>query len=113
MVLFPEGTRSRDGRIAELKSGIAVLASRAKVPIVPAGIAGTFEAWPRGRPFPGVHAIRLHYGPPIRPEEVAGLGAEAVTALIRARMAACRREARRRLARDLGEIAVGQFADLD
>jgi 1-acyl-sn-glycerol-3-phosphate acyltransferase len=113
VVLFPEGTRSRDGRLGELKSGIAVLATRAKVPIVPAGIAGTFEAWPRSRSLPGTHAVRLHYGPPIRPEEIAGLDPEAVTALIGARMAECRREARRRLARDLGEIAVGRFSDLD
>src|SRR4051794_22720171 len=52
VVLFPEGTRSRDGELGELKSGIAVLAARASVPVVPAAIAGTFEAWPRTRKFP-------------------------------------------------------------
>src|SRR5439155_2031754 len=49
VTLFPEGTRSRDGELGPLKSGIAVLASRARVPIIPAALAGTFEAWPRSR----------------------------------------------------------------
>ncbi|HMB08044.1 MAG TPA: lysophospholipid acyltransferase family protein [Isosphaeraceae bacterium] len=119
VLLFPEGTRSRDGELAELKSGIAVLAARAKVPIIPAGLAGTFEAWPRNRPFPLSHPIRVHYGPPILPEELAGLEPEAITALIRDRLLDCQRAARRGLARDLGrrgddaEIAVGRIDELD
>ena len=52
VALFPEGTRTPDGELAELKAGIAMLAAKAKVPILPAAIAGTFEAWPRTRPFP-------------------------------------------------------------
>ena len=52
VTLFPEGTRSRDGKLAPLKSGIAVLVSRAGVPVVPAGIAGTYQAWPRSRLLP-------------------------------------------------------------
>jgi len=101
VTLFPEGTRSPDGELGELKSGIAVLATRAKVPIIPAAVAGTFEAWPRWRPFPRPHPIRVHYGPPIQPADLAGMDAEAVTALIRDRLLACRDEARRGLARDL------------
>jgi 1-acyl-sn-glycerol-3-phosphate acyltransferase len=119
VLLFPEGTRSRDGELAELKSGIAALAARAKVPIIPAGLAGTFEAWPRNLPFPLPHPIRVHYGPPILPKELAGLEPEAITALIRRRLLDCQREARRGLARDLGrrsddaEIAVGRIDELD
>jgi 1-acyl-sn-glycerol-3-phosphate acyltransferase len=102
VILFPEGTRTRDGRIAPLKSGIAVMASRARVPIVPAAIAGTFEAWPRSRLFPAPHPIRIEYGPPILPEEIMAMSAEEVTALIAERMAACHLEALRGLGRDLG-----------
>jgi 1-acyl-sn-glycerol-3-phosphate acyltransferase len=102
VTLFPEGTRSTDGELAELKPGIAVLAARARVPIVPAAVAGTFEAWPRSRPFPWPHPIRVHYGPPILPEQVAGLPPEALVELIRARMIACQRIARSGLCRDLG-----------
>ena len=102
VLLFPEGTRSPDGELRTLKSGISVLAARAKVPIIPAAVAGTFEAWPRTWPFPRPFPIRIHYGPPIFPEDLAGLDAEAMTALIRERILDCQREARRGLARDLG-----------
>jgi 1-acyl-sn-glycerol-3-phosphate acyltransferase len=102
VLLFPEGTRSRDGELGELKSGIAVLAARAKVPIIPAGLAGTFEAWPRSWPFPLPHPIRVHYGPPIFPEDLLGFAPEAIAGLIRQRLLDCQREARRGLARDLG-----------
>jgi 1-acyl-sn-glycerol-3-phosphate acyltransferase len=102
VVLFPEGTRSMTGALAELKPGIAVLAARARVPIIPAAVAGTFEAWPRWRPFPWAYPIRVHYGPMILPEELADLPPEAVVALIRDRILACQRVARKGLDRDLG-----------
>lgn len=102
VLLFPEGTRSRDGRLAEIKPGIAALALRAKVPIVPAGLSGTFEAWPRSRPFPLPHSIRIVFGPPILPEEIARHSTESLTALIQKRIGDCVYEANLGLARDLG-----------
>ena len=102
VLLFPEGTRSPDGRLAPIKSGIAVIARKAKVPVVPAAVAGTFEAWPRDQLFPSWLAVRVHYGPAILPAELAGLGAEAVTGLIQERIADCQREAASALARGLG-----------
>ncbi|MBX6316550.1 MAG: 1-acyl-sn-glycerol-3-phosphate acyltransferase, partial [Isosphaeraceae bacterium] len=101
VTLFPEGTRSRDGELGSLKPGLAVLAARARVPIIPAAIAGTFEAWPRWRLFPTPHPIRVHYGRPISPEQIEGLTPEALSALIRDRLLGCQRRARRALARDL------------
>jgi 1-acyl-sn-glycerol-3-phosphate acyltransferase len=100
VILFPEGTRSRDGALGPIKPGIAVLATRARVPIVPAAVAGTFEVWPRGRPFPWPHPIWVHYGPAITPEELAGLAPEAVVSLIRARLLAAQQVARKELGRD-------------
>jgi 1-acyl-sn-glycerol-3-phosphate acyltransferase len=101
VVLFPEGTRSRDGALGPIKPGIAVLATRARVPIVPAGVAGTFEAWPRGRRFPWPSPIRVHYGPAITPEELIGLAPEAVVSLIQTRLLAAQQVARSALRRDL------------
>ena len=101
VTLFPEGTRSRDGKLAQLKPGIAVLVARAGVPVVPAGLAGTFEAWSRSQLLPAPRPIRIHYGPPIRPEDIAGLESQAVTALIRDRLEACVKIAQDGLARDL------------
>jgi 1-acyl-sn-glycerol-3-phosphate acyltransferase len=100
VALFPEGTRSQDGELGELKSGIAVLAKRARAPIIPAGIAGTFEAWPRHRRFPRPHALRIHFGPPIAPEAIDGLEPDAVVQLMRESIVSCIREARDGLARD-------------
>jgi 1-acyl-sn-glycerol-3-phosphate acyltransferase len=102
VVLFPEGTRTRDGELAEMKSGIAVLASRARVPVVPAAIAGSFESWPRHQAFPWLRPIRVHYGRAILPQDIQGLDPETVTALIRDRILECQRIARLGLSRDLG-----------
>ena len=51
LIIFPEGTRSIDGHLAEFKKGAAILASELGVPILPVGIDGTFESWPRGGSF--------------------------------------------------------------
>jgi 1-acyl-sn-glycerol-3-phosphate acyltransferase len=101
VTLFPEGTRSPDGELGPLKPGIAVLVVRAGVPVVPAGLAGTFETWPRSRLIPVPHPIRVHYGRPILPEEFAGMETEAITSLIGDRLRECRLEACRGLRRDL------------
>jgi len=101
VTLFPEGTRSRDGRLGLLKPGIAALVSRAKVPVVPVGLAGTFEVWPRCRLLPGRHPVRVHYGAPIFPEELTGMDTAAVTALIHQRLEECHHEAERALKSDM------------
>jgi 1-acyl-sn-glycerol-3-phosphate acyltransferase len=116
VTFFPEGTRSRTGEVGPLKPGVAVLAQRAGVPIVPAGIAGTFEAWPRGRRLPRPHPIRVHYGRAIQPADLAGLEAEAVVALLSARLRDSVATARRGLRGDLGnreDIAIGGSERID
>ncbi len=102
VALFPEGTRSPDGELGPMKPGIAVLATRVGVPVIPAGLAGVFETWPRSRRLPVPHPVRVHYGQPIWPHEFAGLSTDAVTALIRDRMVASHEEARRALRDDMG-----------
>jgi 1-acyl-sn-glycerol-3-phosphate acyltransferase len=101
VTLFPEGTRSSDGRLSMLKPGIAVLVARVGVPVVPAAVAGMFEIWPRSRMFPVPNPIRIHYGRPIYPDELAGLDTEAITALIRDRMEESLLEASRALQSDM------------
>jgi 1-acyl-sn-glycerol-3-phosphate acyltransferase len=101
VTLFPEGTRSRDGELGPLKPGIAILVSRAGVPVVPVGLAGTFEIWPRSRLFPVPHPTRIHFGRPIFPEELDGMETEVITSLIHDRLQECRLEACRGLRRDL------------
>jgi 1-acyl-sn-glycerol-3-phosphate acyltransferase len=101
VALFPEGTRSKDGRLGALKPGIAALVERVGVPVVPAGMAGTFEFWPRTRMIPVPHPIRIHYGAAILPAELAGLDSREITGLIRERMQESLDEASRALRSDM------------
>ena len=52
VVIFPEGTRTPDGAMHELRPGIHLLIKRTQAPIVPVGIAGAFQAMPVGQTFP-------------------------------------------------------------
>ena len=73
VIVFPEGTRTADGRMGELKAGFALLAKRAQVPIAPVAIVGAFECWPRHRLFPRPGRVRLEFGKVITAEQVAGM----------------------------------------
>jgi 1-acyl-sn-glycerol-3-phosphate acyltransferase len=52
VVVFPEGERTWTGKMRPLKPGILLVIKRLSVPILPVGIAGAFEAWPRTRRLP-------------------------------------------------------------
>lgn len=69
LLVFPEGTRTIDGHIQEFKKGAAILAREVGVPIVPVGIRGTFEAWPRGGSFK-FHPAEVVFGEPIYPQSL-------------------------------------------
>lgn len=63
--VFPEGTRSRDGLLQKGKPGIGWLAYRARVPVVPAHIQGTYEALPRQGGMLKSSRIKVVFGPPL------------------------------------------------
>jgi 1-acyl-sn-glycerol-3-phosphate acyltransferase len=67
--LYPEGTRSRDGRLYRGRTGVAHLALTAGVPVVPVGITGTEKLQPVGSTLPRIVPISVRFGAPI---EVAG-----------------------------------------
>jgi 1-acyl-sn-glycerol-3-phosphate acyltransferase len=75
LLLYPEGTRSRNGSRGKLHSGAAVLAAEHDIPILPIYVAGTREAMPPGRSWPKRltagrirrQPIVVRFGPPIRP----------------------------------------------
>lgn len=75
VVIFPEGVRSEDGKLGEIKTGIGMLSLRANAPIVPVFIKGTYEVWNKDRkwPKPWGH-ISCTFGKPIYPEEFSKLG---------------------------------------
>jgi 1-acyl-sn-glycerol-3-phosphate acyltransferase len=69
VVIFPEGTRSRDGFVGSFQTGAAELAVECQVPVIPVGILGTYAAMPRGShwPVPGRPRVSVRYGQPIIP----------------------------------------------
>jgi 1-acyl-sn-glycerol-3-phosphate acyltransferase len=69
LLLFPEGTRSRTGRLGEAHRGIALLALAAGVPIIPTFVAGSRRAMPPGSYFPRPRRITVTFGAPIWPED--------------------------------------------
>ena len=62
LAVFPEGTRSQDGRVGEFAKGALHVARIAKVPILPVGIRGAYEALPRTRTFPAPKRVALRFG---------------------------------------------------
>jgi 1-acyl-sn-glycerol-3-phosphate acyltransferase len=77
LLMFPEGTRSRDGEIGKVRSGAAVIAAQHGIPIVPIHVRGTHDAmppgqnWPKRKPgrffFSRRHKIEVRFGQPIVP----------------------------------------------
>lgn len=63
LILFPEGTRSKDGYINPFKRGVSLFALRTETPIIFIYLEGNNDLWPKGRliPFPGV--LKVHVGP--------------------------------------------------
>jgi 1-acyl-sn-glycerol-3-phosphate acyltransferase len=69
VLVFPEGTRSKDGTVAKFKPGAARLAAACDVPIVPLALIGANIAHPRGShwPRPGRLPVGVAFGEPMRP----------------------------------------------
>jgi 1-acyl-sn-glycerol-3-phosphate acyltransferase len=106
LMLFPEGTRSRDGRLGKGQRGVAMLALAARVPVIPTFVAGTRRAMPRGSYVPRPFRVTVAFGPPIWPEDFTNLvdrhgrrlSDRQAQALLTERLMAALRD----LARDLG-----------
>ncbi|MBN2198580.1 MAG: 1-acyl-sn-glycerol-3-phosphate acyltransferase [Candidatus Aminicenantes bacterium] len=64
-LIFPEGTRSRDGRMQPFKKGGFFLARAAGAPVVPVSISGTFALMPRGSLFIRPGRVRVRFHPPL------------------------------------------------
>ena len=67
LLVFPEGTRSRTGRIGTFKAGAAALANQSNVPVLPVAIIGAYFAHPRGSKWPkaGRPTVAVVFGEPV------------------------------------------------
>ncbi len=89
VLVFPEGERTWTGQMSPLKPGIQLLIKRAQAPIIPVGIAGAFDAYPRGRMLPRLAplfmpgcrgTIAVSVGPPLDAADYARLPREELLA---------------------------------
>ncbi|HEX2072452.1 MAG TPA: lysophospholipid acyltransferase family protein [Geodermatophilus sp.] len=71
--IYPEGTRSRDGRLARGKTGVAWLALTADCPVVPVAVAGTDRVQPVGARWPRLHRVSVTFGQPLTFPEYRGM----------------------------------------
>ncbi|MFE9551906.1 lysophospholipid acyltransferase family protein [Streptomyces sp. NPDC006692] len=71
--VFPEGTRSHDGRLYKGKVGVAAMALRSGAPVVPVAMIGTFEAQPKGRRLPRRVPVTIRFGEPLDFSRYAGM----------------------------------------
>ena len=69
IILFPEGTRSPDGNLQSAKPGVGLLACRTGVPVVPARVFGSFEAFGRNGGLRLGTPVSVVYGKPLAPED--------------------------------------------
>jgi 1-acyl-sn-glycerol-3-phosphate acyltransferase len=92
VLIFPEGTRTRDGQIGPFRPGFTALAVRSGAAILPVAIEGAFQAWPRWRNWPGLGHIRVRFGVPITPAEIAGRDERELLAEVERRVRECHAE---------------------
>jgi len=97
--IFPEGTRSQDGSLQEIKPGFLAIVRRTKAPVIPVGIAGAGDAYPKGAFFIRPRTVRVVVGKPFSPDEL-------VEWTQRGREAEFVAEIRRRLEQAMAEAAV-------
>jgi len=66
IILFPEGTRTRDGKLQPARSGIGLAVVKSDAPVVPVRVFGTREAWGRGQRIPRPNPVAVKFGPLLR-----------------------------------------------
>ena len=92
MVFFPEGTRSRDGRMGEFKHGAALLAIKAGVPLVPVAICGTREVLKPDSLVVHPGKVQLVVGQPLSTEGLTHRDTGRLTEMARERIAEARKD---------------------
>jgi len=63
--IFPEGHRSKDGKLQKAYSGVAILALKSNVPVIPIGTIGTYNIWPKGKKLPSLKKCIVNIGKPL------------------------------------------------
>jgi 1-acyl-sn-glycerol-3-phosphate acyltransferase len=94
VLIFPEGTRTRDGNLGPLKPGFISVARRSRMPLIPVGIDGAYQAWPRRAALPRLGRISIVIGEPIAADYLTAFGDEALLGELAQRIRSCHERAR-------------------
>ncbi len=86
ILIFPEGTRTLDGRLLPFKRGGFLIAARSGLPVVPVGIRGTFAVRPKGRLVIHPGEVEVHYGRPLDPSALDTGNVDELVAEVRSRV---------------------------
>jgi len=70
IILFPEGTRTPDGKLQAARSGIGLTVIKSNAPIVPVRVFGTFGAYGKNHKFPRPYRVAVKYGEPLHFEKL-------------------------------------------
>jgi len=90
VLMFPEGTRTRNGHVGTFRPGFTTLAERSGAVILPVAIEGAFQVWPRWQSFPALfRPIHVHYGRPMQPEEIRRYEERALVGEVERRVRQC------------------------
>jgi 1-acyl-sn-glycerol-3-phosphate acyltransferase len=94
VLIFPEGTRTRDGEVGLLKGGFCGVARRSRVPLVPVAVDGAYQAWPRSARLPRLGRMAIVIGPRMEPELIESLTDAEVIDELEKRIKQCHAQAR-------------------
>jgi len=95
VLIFPEGTRTRDGEVGSFRPGFTALAARSGAWILPVAIEGAFDAWSRSKKLPSLGTIHVIFGQPFPPVEVTGCDERELVAKVECRVRQCQAVLRR------------------
>lgn len=70
LIIFPEGTRTKDGKIQEFKRGVSIFAQKTNTPILFLFIEGNSRLWPKGAIFAKPGKLTIHIGPVQQPDSI-------------------------------------------
>jgi 1-acyl-sn-glycerol-3-phosphate acyltransferase len=102
IILFPEGTRTRDGKLQPARSGIGLTVIKSTAPVVPVRVFGTYEAFGRHKRYPlPFHRVTVKYGRPMQFEE------------LRAEAKACPKDRLKRIYQQVADELMAAIAKLE
>lgn len=101
IILFPEGTRTRDGKLQPARSGIGLTVIKSAAPVVPVRVFGTFEAYGRHLRLPRPRRVAVKYGQPILFEK------------LRAEAKVCTKARLKEIYQQVADEIMGEISELD